>query len=87
MRLRLPDSETLTVISRAASVTSKPAGIHCPSVCTASFPSGMRVRLDTYGVWGGGCTSYMLGRCLLVLDAPTTVTATMRQPATDTNRY
>jgi hypothetical protein len=69
--------QTLTAVGYA---TSKPAGIHCPGVCTASFPSGTRVHLEAPGAWSGACVSSSLGRCLLVLDAPASVVGTLPQP-------
>ena len=76
----LEGPQQLTVVRRGPPVTSTPAGVNCPTVCTASFPSGTRVRLDTTGVWAGTCVSESLGRCLLVVDAPTRVLATPPEP-------
>jgi len=61
-------------IERGVLVESEPAGISCPENCTASFPSGTRVRLHIDGDWSGGaCASTSLDACVLVLDAPTSV--------------
>ena len=61
-------------------VTSTPAGISCPSSCTASFASGATVTLDTtaapgstFGGFGGACTG---ASCTLVLSSNQSVTAT-----------
>jgi List-Bact-rpt repeat protein len=76
----LAGPQQLTVVPRGPPVTSTPAGINCPAVCTTDFPSGTRVRLDTRGSWSGTCVSESLGRCLLVVDAPVRIAATLPQP-------
>jgi hypothetical protein len=63
-------------------VTSAPAGISCPSTCSANFASGTRVTLtasaasgSTFAGWsGGGCAG--TGTCMVTLTAATAVTAT-----------
>ncbi|MGB8541964.1 MAG: hypothetical protein WCD49_10055 [Candidatus Acidiferrales bacterium] len=63
-------------------VTSAPAGISCPTTCSANFASGTHVTLtasaatgSTFAGWsGGGCSG--TGTCVVTLAAATTVTAT-----------
>ena len=75
---------TLTVvISGNGSVTSNPAGISCPSKCSASFKSGTLVTLTetpaagSYFVgWSGGGCSGSNSTCNLTLTSSQQVTAT-----------
>ena len=63
-------------------VTSAPAGISCPTTCSASFASGTAVTLtafpadgSTFAGWtGGGCSG--TGTCVVTVTAATAVTAT-----------
>lgn len=63
-------------------VTSAPAGINCPTTCSASFASGQVVALtaaaaegSTFAGWSGaGCTG--MGGCSVTMTAAQTVTAT-----------
>jgi hypothetical protein len=64
-------------------VTSSPAGINCPTTCSASFTSGQVVTLtataangSTFAGWSGvaGCPG--TGTCTVTLNAAVTVTAT-----------
>jgi len=63
-------------------VTSSPAGINCPTTCSASFTSGQVVALtataasgSTFAGWSGaGCTG--TGGCSVTMSAAETVTAT-----------
>ncbi len=63
-------------------VTSAPAGISCPTTCSANFASGTQVTLtasaatgSTFAGWGGGgCTG--TGTCVVTVTAATAVTAT-----------
>jgi Divergent InlB B-repeat domain len=63
-------------------VTSAPAGISCPTTCSANFASGAQVTLtasaatgSTFAGWsGGGCTG--TGTCVVTVTAATSVTAT-----------
>ncbi len=64
-------------------VSSSPAGIICPSACSASFPSGTSVILtaaptgsSTFGSWSSGCSSISGNTCTVVLNGNTTITAT-----------
>jgi uncharacterized protein (DUF2345 family) len=66
----------------AGSVTSAPAGINCPTACSASFASGSVVALtataadgSTFAGWSGaGCTG--TGGCSVTMTAAEAVTAT-----------
>ena len=63
-------------------VSSNPAGISCPTTCTANFASGTAVTLSafpadgsTFAGWtGGGCSG--TGTCVVTVTAATAVTAT-----------
>ncbi|HEY0703403.1 MAG TPA: choice-of-anchor D domain-containing protein [Candidatus Acidoferrales bacterium] len=76
---------TLTVTEAgtgSGTVTSTPAGIACPSTCSASFASGQVVALtanasdgSTFAGWSGaGCTG--TNACSVTITTATTVTAT-----------
>ena len=77
-------SYTLTVSlagTSSGTVTSSPAGISCPSTCTASFASGTVVKLTVkagpgafFAGWSGACSG--IGMCTLTLTANSEVTAT-----------
>jgi Divergent InlB B-repeat domain len=68
--------------SGTGTVTSAPAGISCPTTCSANFASGTQVTLtasaasgSTFAGWsGGGCTG--TGTCMVTLTAATAVTST-----------
>lgn len=72
----------LTVTAPAAgagTITSSPAGINCPSTCTASYPSGTKVTLTAtpgsnyfFGGWGGACSGTT---CTITISAPASVSA------------
>ena len=62
-------------------VTSAPAGISCPTTCSASFASGTSVKLtalpakgDYFAGWSGACKG--TGTCTLVMNANKSATAT-----------
>ena len=65
----------------SGAVTSAPAGINCPTTCSANFASGTAVTLtasaadgSTFVGWtGGGCSG--TGTCVLTPSAAVTVTA------------
>ena len=65
----------------SGTVTSAPAGISCPTTCSANFASGVQVTLtaaasegSTFAGWsGGGCTG--AGTCVVTVTAATAVTA------------
>jgi phospholipase C len=72
----------LTVTPPAAgsgTVTSTPAGINCPTTCTASFAKNTKVTLTAnpganfiFGGWGGACSGTT---CTLTITTTTSVTA------------
>jgi len=71
----------LTVsVSGAGIVTSVPAGIRCPSTCSASFPQNTQVTLkespdanNSFASWSGACSGS--GACSLMLNSADSVTA------------
>lgn len=72
----------LTVnVSGTGTVTSSPAGINCPSTCSAGFPQNTQVTLtataganNIFSDWSGGCTG--VTTCGVTLTAATSVNAT-----------
>jgi subtilase family serine protease len=65
----------------SGSVSSSPAGISCPSTCSANFNSGTVVTLtaaagsgSTFAGWSGACTG--TGTCSVTMNAAKSVTAT-----------
>ncbi len=80
-------SSQLTVTSTGTgggTVTSSPAGINCPQICTAKFSKGTAVVLTatpedgtTFAGWSGSCTG--TGKCSLILGASAAVTSTFEQ--------
>jgi 6-phosphogluconolactonase (cycloisomerase 2 family) len=61
-------------------VISSPAGINCPTTCSATFPPNTQVTLteapgsnDAFTSWAGACTGDSI--CSLTLDASTSITA------------
>lgn len=76
-------SYQLTVTAPAANqgtITSSPAGINCPTTCSASFTQGTQVTLTAtpgtnyyFGGWSGACTGN--STCTVTLNAATTVSA------------
>jgi hypothetical protein len=65
----------------SGSVGSSPAGITCPSTCTANFTSGTVVTLtatasagSTFAGWSGACSG--TGTCSVTMSAAKAVTAT-----------
>ena len=66
-------------------VTSEPTGISCGPTCSADFASDSSVTLtangtsgSTFAGWTGGCTG--IGSCVVVMNAPQTVSATFTAP-------
>jgi GH25 family lysozyme M1 (1,4-beta-N-acetylmuramidase) len=64
-------------------VTSSPAGISCPPVCSKAYPTGSKVALTAtpdagseFDAWSGDCTGLDPTSCTVTLDRPRTVTAT-----------
>jgi phospholipase C len=67
----------------AGTVTSSPAGISCPTTCSASFSSGINVRLTAtpasgayFAGWSGACSASGTGTCTLAMKASESATAT-----------
>jgi phospholipase C len=67
--------------SSTGTVTSSPAGISCPSTCTASFSSGSSVELTaapaagaSFAGWSGTCKG--TGSCTLTMNANQSAVAT-----------
>src|SRR5580704_17289487 len=67
--------------SGGGTVSSSPAGITCPSICTANFTNGASVTLSetpnsgsTFAGWSGSCTG--TGSCVVTMSAAKSVTAT-----------
>jgi hypothetical protein len=76
---------TLSVsVTGSGSVTSSPAGINCPSTCSASFAGGTQVTLTAtpadgsgFEGWGGACSGF--DNCVVTMSAAQSVTATFAQ--------
>ena len=73
--------------SGSGSVSSSPAGISCPSTCSAAFNSGTVVTLtavaganSTFAGWSGACTG--TGTCSVTMTAAKAVTATFNRSVT-----
>jgi len=73
---------TLSVtVAGSGTVSSSPAGINCPTTCTATFPAGTKVTLTSKaasnsaftGWTGGGCTG--TAACTITLNSNQAVTA------------
>ena len=65
----------------SGTVSSSPAGINCPSVCSANFSSGQSVTLSaaansgsTFTGWSGACSG--TGTCPITMNSAQAVTAT-----------
>ena len=79
-------NQTLSVsVTGSGTVTSSPAGISCPSTCSASYAPSTQVTLtatpaDGYGFsgWGGACSGF--GNCVVTMSAAQNVTATFALP-------
>jgi len=79
-----PQTYQLTVTAPAVgagTVTSSPAGINCPTTCSASFNQNTQITLTAtpgsnyfFGGWSGGCSG--TSTCNLTLAAAASVTAT-----------
>jgi len=74
-----------TIGSGQGTVTSSPAGINCPSTCSASFAPNSPVTLsqtpaanNTFGGWGGACSGNTT--CSVTVASATNVTATFTAP-------
>ena len=71
--------------SGSGTVTSSPAGISCPTTCSATFPQNTAITLtatpqtgDYFGGWSGCCSG--TGTCSLTLSASANVTASFTGP-------
>lgn len=83
-----PPALAITVTVAGAgmgTVTSSPAGISCPSTCSANFPPNTQVTLsespggnNTFAGWGGACTGTTT--CTVALSAASSVIATFAGP-------
>ena len=79
-----PTSLTVAIAGTGGgTVTSNPAGITCPTTCSATFTSGSSVTLtaspapgSTFTGWSGGVCSGGAPTCTFTLSAAQTVTAT-----------
>ena len=78
-------TETLSVnVTGSGAVTSSPAGINCPSTCSASFVQGTQVTLTAtpaagsgFEGWGGACSGF--DNCVVTMNTAQSVTATFAQ--------
>jgi trimeric autotransporter adhesin len=75
----------------AGSVTSQPAGIACPSSCSATFAAGTSVTLtavpaagQTFGGWSGDCAGARTTECTVTMDQARNVTASFSARAATT---
>jgi hypothetical protein len=79
-------NQTLSVsVTGSGTVTSSPAGINCPSTCSASYAPSTQVTLTAtpangYGFsgWGGACSG--VGNCVVTMSTAQSVTATFALP-------
>jgi phospholipase C len=79
-----PPNYAVTVTESGAgtgTVTSTPAGINCPTACSANFPQNAQVTLSetpgtnsTFASWSGACTG--AATCSITVTAADSVTAT-----------
>lgn len=75
-------------VSGSGSVSSAPAGISCPSTCSAQFSDGTSVQLTatpaagaTFSSWGGNCSGTATN-CTVSMTAARDVTATFTTSTT-----
>ncbi|MGZ6954251.1 MAG: InlB B-repeat-containing protein [Acidimicrobiia bacterium] len=78
----------VTVVGQGT-VSSSPAGISCPTTCSAAFSSSTGVGLTaavangwTFSSWSGDCSGS--GACVVTMDTDHSITATFRAPAPPT---
>ncbi|HKS81170.1 MAG TPA: hypothetical protein VJR23_06660 [Candidatus Acidoferrales bacterium] len=71
----------------SGTVTSSPAGVNCPTTCSANFNSGTQVTLteapasgSTFAGWSGACSG--TGSCVVTMSAAESVTATFNTTTT-----
>jgi DNA-binding beta-propeller fold protein YncE len=84
----VPPNFTLSVISAgngSGTVTSNPAGVNCPTSCSASFPTGSSVTLTAssdsgyvFSGWSGPCSG--TSACGITMNGAEFVTATFNTP-------
>jgi phospholipase C len=80
----VPPGVAMTVTMAGAgtgTITSSPAGINCPTTCSATFPQNTQITLsenpatsDVFSGWSGACTG--VATCSVALSAANSVTAT-----------
>ncbi|HEV2399981.1 MAG TPA: alkaline phosphatase family protein [Candidatus Sulfotelmatobacter sp.] len=70
--------------AKTGTVTSTPAGINCPTTCSATFQQGTQVTLTaspatdySFSGWSGGCSGS--SACTITLSANTTIAANFSQ--------
>jgi Pro-kumamolisin, activation domain/Divergent InlB B-repeat domain len=76
---------TLSVsVTGSGTVMSSPAGINCPSTCSATYAANTQVTLTaapannwSFEGWGGPCSG--VGNCVVTMNAAQSVTATFAQ--------
>ena len=75
-----PGYQLTVSVSGTGTVTSSPAGINCPTTCSAGFPQNAQVTLNetagtnnVFSNWSGACTGG--GACSLTLSAAASVSA------------
>ncbi len=81
------NSALLISVSGSGTVTSSPAGINCPSTCSATFSGGPQVTLTatpaagwSFSGWGGACNG--TGSCMVTANVARSVSATFIQTFT-----
>lgn len=84
-----PSQFTLTVsipTANAGTVTSTPAGINCPTTCSATFTANTQVTLAAsaasnfaFSGWSGGCSG--TAACTITVTADTSISAGFSQSA------
>lgn len=79
-------AQVSVTVSGTGAVVSSPAGINCPSTCSASFPAGTNVALTAqapedgtwvFNGWSGACTGN--SSCTFAANGAMSVTATFTQ--------
>jgi hypothetical protein len=85
-----PTSTLSVTVAGNGTVTSSPAGIRCPSACSASFNGGTQVTLtatpggtDIFGGWSGACAG--TAGCTVTMNAAIGVGASFETGATGTS--
>jgi hypothetical protein len=83
--VNISNSSVLSVsVTGSGTVTSNPAGINCPSTCSAGFSNGTNVTLTAtatsgwfFSGWSGACSG--TGGCTVTMSTAQSVTATFTQ--------